>query len=186
MGKLEVRVRMVLASGCSRKRNQCKQVCGGGKNWMHVKTRRPLPGEKVHWGEPWALRMKGMLRQSVEDCDWQMWMERQWRTSDDFKIKDRIREEPLVVNLDMELECSKGERKKVEVGRLVRKWGKGSWNEKERVIEGHASVTQKLIGNMSHQGWGILQSQIWRLNNWENGGSIKKSRPGKDSDLWPS
>lgn len=54
--------------------------------------------------------------------------------------------------MDMELECSKGERKKVEVGRLVRNWGKGSWNEKERVIEGHASVTQKLIGNMSHQG----------------------------------
>lgn len=32
----------------------------------------------------------------------------------------------MVVNLDMALECSKGERKKVEIGRWVRNWGKGS------------------------------------------------------------
>lgn len=58
----------------------------------------------------------------------------------------------MVVNLDMVVECSKGERKKWEMGRWVRNWGQGSSDEKERVPEGHASVTQKLVGNKNHRG----------------------------------
>lgn len=37
----------------------------------------------------------------------------------------------MVVNLNMASGCSKGERKKLEMGRWVRTWDKGSWNKKE-------------------------------------------------------
>lgn len=58
----------------------------------------------------------------------------------------------MVVNLNEVLGCSKGDRKEVEIGRWVRSWGKGSWNEKKRVIEGRDSVTRRLAGKMTSEG----------------------------------
>lgn len=143
-----------------------------------------LVGESVHLGEWWAKRTgcrAGCRRQWLADTNQEATGNHWWLSN---RLRTELEKHFMVVSL------------KVVLG-----WGKGHSGESLRLgagqqlgpgqLEGRGAggwrpwfgPRVRLVGHMASEGWAISGPLILKFNNWENGESIRKLRPGRGSDL---